>query len=85
MYDERIPQSSQTAPIPKEIVKFTRLAVVTAGLFTITLLVLMAGLAGGATQPARLDGFQLKDQNGAPAGIAPSKQATLVYFYRGDW
>ena len=67
---------------------FSRFDILTAGLFTIMLLVLLAGLAGlaaGATQPARLDGFQLLDQNGAPAGIAPSKQATLVYFYRGDW
>lgn len=66
---------------PRSIVKFARF-------FILTLLILMAGLAGlavAATQPDRLDGFQLLDQNGAPAGIAPSKQATLVYFYRGDW
>lgn len=46
---------------------------------------LMAGLAISATQAPRLDGFQLLDQNGTPAGIAPSKKATLIYFYRGDW
>ena len=43
------------------------------------------GPALGATGAARLEAFELLDQNGRPSAIAMPGKTTLVYFYRGDW
>ena len=49
---------------------------------------LLAGMAatvtGKAGQP-RVESFRLPDQAGRPFALAPSRQNTLIYFYRGDW
>ncbi|MCZ6729821.1 MAG: hypothetical protein O7C61_08935 [SAR324 cluster bacterium] len=33
----------------------------------------------------RVDAFTLLDQTGRRVAVAPSRQNTFIYFYRGDW
>ncbi len=56
-----------------------------AGLLLAGLLAGMAAsVAGKAGQPL-VESFQLLVQAGQPFEFAPSRQNTLLYFYRGDW
>ena len=56
-----------------------------AGLLLIGLLAGMAGAVAGKAGQPRVAGFELLDQAGKPFALAPSRQNTLIYFYRGDW
>ncbi|MCZ6472991.1 MAG: hypothetical protein O6934_06085 [SAR324 cluster bacterium] len=33
----------------------------------------------------RVDAFTLPDQTGRRVAVAPSRQNTFIYLYRGDW